>query len=346
MKSTFASFFSFQSPPPGSRETVPYWTLWFFLCIILLLLTFIFLRDKDLRQRLNRFLFGAKKKLIKLRLHARLKMAKRKKGELHRELGQKVWDERLTVQGAEKINTTLAKLMENKASLLDELVETEIKISKLKKSLAEKNVKNEIKISGQKAELKIHNERLASAKEKTKTTRFLVAQKKKEADKITKNITALKKEHLNLERISPLDEEQQNSIVRIIKNIEEAEISNKDIDLSLKKLKEQLMIEEEEEKDLNEKNQEESRLTKKSEDVHRSEADGLKKEINEWDRNKVRVQEKIEKIEKRTVPLFENLGDLADQSRLEQNTLLLNYSQIDRTKKRISDIEQQLKDLE
>jgi chromosome segregation ATPase len=106
------------------------------------------------------------------------------------------------------------------------------------------------------------------------------------------------------------------------------------------------MIEEEEEKDLNEKNQEESRLTKKSEDVHRSEADELKKEINEWERNKVRVQEKIEKIEKRTVPLFENLGDLADQSRLEQNSLLLNYSQIDRTKKRISDIEQQLKDLE
>ena len=345
MKSTFAAVFSFQSPPPGSRE-LPYWTLWFFLCIILLLLAFIFLRDKDLRQRLNRFLFGAKKKLIKFRLQARLKMAKRKKGELHRELGQKIWDEKLDVQGAEKISATLGKLMESKASLLDELVKTEIRASKLKKSLDEKNVTSEIKISGQKTELKIHNEHLSSAKEKTKTTRSSVVQKKRAAEKITKNISLLKKKHLNLEKISPLDEEQQHSLTRTTKQIEEEENNLKNNELSLEKIKEQLMIEEEEEKALNDKSQEEGRLTRKNEDEHRSEADELKKEINEWERNKVRVQEKIEKIEKRTIPLFENLGALADNSRLEQKTLLLNYSQIDRTKKRISEIEQQLKDLE
>jgi len=161
-------------------------------------------------------------------------MAKRKKGELHRELGQKVWDERLDVRGAEKISTTLAKLMESKASLLDELVETEIKISKLKKSLDENIIKSQ------------------------------------EEDKLTKNIV----------------------------------------------------------------------------DENKKEMDELKKEINEWERNKVRVQEKIEKIEKRTVPLFENLGILADHTRMEHEALLLNYSQIDRNKKRITDIEQQLKDLE
>ncbi len=61
MKSSISSFFRFQTPPPGSQEGLPYWILWFLLCIILLLLAFIFLRDKDLRQRLNRFLFGAKK---------------------------------------------------------------------------------------------------------------------------------------------------------------------------------------------------------------------------------------------------------------------------------------------
>lgn len=248
MKSSISSFFRFQTPPPGTQEGLPYWILWFLLCIILLLLAFIFLRDKDLRQRLNRFLFGAKKKLIRLRLQARLKMAKRKKGELHRELGQKVWDESLDVQGAEKISATLAKLMESKASLLDELVEAE------------------------------------------------------------------------------------NTI--------------KDIDLSLKELKEQLILDEDEEKKLNDKSQEEGKLIKKGGDENKKEMDELKKEINEWERNKVRVQEKIEKIEKRTIPLFENLGVFADHTRLEQKTLLLNYSQIDRNKKRITDIEQQLKDLE
>jgi len=273
-------------------------------------------------------------------------MAKRKKGELHRELGQKVWDERLDVQGAEKISTTLTRLMESKSSLLDELVETEIKISKLKKSLDEKIVKREIKISDQKTELKIQNERLASAKDKIKATKSLVTQKKKDAEKATKNILLLKKEQLNLEKISPLDGEQKKSIDRIIKQIEGEENTRKDIELFLKELREQLIIEEEEEISLNDKIQEEGKLTKNIEDENKKEMDELKKEISEWERNKVRVQEKIEKIEKRTVPLFENLGILADHTRIEQKALLLNYSQIDRNKKRITDIEQQLKDFE
>ena len=346
MKSTFSSFFSFQTPPPGSQEGLPYWTLWFFLCIILLLLAFIFLRDRDLRQRLNRFLFGAKKKLIRLRLQARLKMAKRKKNELHRELGQKVWDERLDVHGAEKISTTLAKLMESKASLLNELVETEIKASKLKKRFDKKIVMGEIKISGKKTDLKIFNERFTSAKNRTKATRSLAVQKKKDAEKVTKNIHLLEKEHLNLEKTSPLDEEKQKLKDRITKQIEEAKDARKDIDVSIVELREQLILYEEEEKSLNEKSQEQSKLNKIFEEENKKEMDELKKEINEWERNKIRVQEKIERIEKRTVPLFENLGILAEYTRIEHKALLLNYSQIDRNKRRISDIEQQFKDLE
>jgi len=273
-------------------------------------------------------------------------MANRKKEELLRELGQKIWEERLDIQGSEKINATLAKLMESKASLLDELVETEIKISKLKKRIEEKIVKSEIKISGQKTELKIRNERLSSAKDKTKATRSLITQKKKDAEKATKNILLLKKEKSTLEKTSPLNEEIQKSIDRISKQIEEAENTRKDIDLSQKELRKQQIIEEEEEQNLNDKSQEEGKLTKRIEDENKKEMDELKKEINEWERNKVRVQEKIEKIEKRTVPLFENLGILTDHTRIEHKLLLLNYSQIDRNKKRITDIEQQLKDLE
>ena len=114
MKSFLSSLFSAQTPPPGSQEGLPYWTLWFLLCVILLLLAFIFLRDKDLRQRLNRFFFGAKKKLIRFRLQTRLKMANRKKNELHRELGQKTWEEGLEVFGSERYTKTLKKLEEKK----------------------------------------------------------------------------------------------------------------------------------------------------------------------------------------------------------------------------------------
>lgn len=346
MKSSLSSIFSFQTPAPGSQEGLPYWTLWFLLCIILLLLAFIFLRDKDLRQRLNRFLFGAKKKLIRFRLQTRLKAAKRKKNELFRDLGQKVWDEGLVVEGAEKIGSTLAKLAESKASFLDELVEIEIRISKLKKNLDENIVKSEIKISGQKTELKIHNERLAAAKDKTKATKSLVAQNKRDEETIDKSIHHLKKEQLNLKKAAPLNDEQQKSIDRLGQQIEEAENTHRELELSSRKLKDQLKMDEEEERSLNERSQEEAKQIKKIEDQRKKELDELKKEINEWERNKIRIQEKIERIEKRTGPLFENLGILAEQNRIEHKSLLLNYSQIERNKKRISDIEQQLKDLD
>lgn len=67
-----------QSPAPDSREGLPYWIFWLLLCIILLLVVFIFLRDRGLRQRLNSFFFSIKRKLMRIRLHPRLKKRKTK----------------------------------------------------------------------------------------------------------------------------------------------------------------------------------------------------------------------------------------------------------------------------
>lgn len=74
-----ADVLSSQSPVSDSKEGLPYWIFWFLLCIILLLVVFIFLRDKSLRQRLNSFFFGIKKKLMKIQLHSRIKKEKQKK---------------------------------------------------------------------------------------------------------------------------------------------------------------------------------------------------------------------------------------------------------------------------
>jgi hypothetical protein len=108
MKAILENIFSRQTPAPGSSEGLPYWIFWLLLCFILLLLVFIFLRDKDLRRRINLFLFGAKKKLIKLRLHARLKRECRKKEDLIRDLGKKVWEDKLKIPKGEK--TELEKI--------------------------------------------------------------------------------------------------------------------------------------------------------------------------------------------------------------------------------------------
>lgn len=80
-------------PPQG----LPYWTLWLLLCVILLLVAFIFLRDKDLRHRLDFFLSGAKRRMQRTRLQMRLNKAKRKRSSLLHELGRLCWSSRLPI---------------------------------------------------------------------------------------------------------------------------------------------------------------------------------------------------------------------------------------------------------
>ncbi len=78
-------------------QGLPYWILWLLLCVILMLLAFIFLRDKDLRQRLDFFLSGAKRRMKRTRLRLRLKKAKGRRSDLLRQLGEACWGMRLPI---------------------------------------------------------------------------------------------------------------------------------------------------------------------------------------------------------------------------------------------------------
>ena len=85
-----------QAAPAIAREGLPYWILWFLLCVILLLLAFIFLRDKDLRERLNEFMSGAKKRVKRAQLRIRLNREKRTKSESVKDLGRAAWAVRIS----------------------------------------------------------------------------------------------------------------------------------------------------------------------------------------------------------------------------------------------------------
>jgi chromosome segregation ATPase len=61
-----------------------------------MLLAFIFLRDRDLRQRLNEFLSGAKKRMKRTQLQIRLNREKRKRTVLLKELGKKAWVDKVS----------------------------------------------------------------------------------------------------------------------------------------------------------------------------------------------------------------------------------------------------------
>lgn len=98
--------------PDPAREGLPYWAFWLLLCIIILLLFFIFLRDKDLRRRLSAFLSGAKRRLVRMRLTARLRREKEKKTALWKELGRRAWSENVRIEGTEETFRSLAVLGE------------------------------------------------------------------------------------------------------------------------------------------------------------------------------------------------------------------------------------------
>lgn len=105
---------AFQAQPSLQREGLPYWLFWFLLCIIMLLIVFIFLRDKQLRVRLSSFLAGAKRRSLLFRLKFQLKKERQKRGTLLRKLGEKAWGEDIPVKGSEFIRTELARLFEKR----------------------------------------------------------------------------------------------------------------------------------------------------------------------------------------------------------------------------------------
>ena len=98
------------------REGLPYWILWFLLCIILLLVAFIFLRDKDLRQRLSLSLYGPRQRLNRLALQARLGREQRKRSALLEDLGRTARDHKFRPKNSSGLLNRLAEL-EDKLSL-------------------------------------------------------------------------------------------------------------------------------------------------------------------------------------------------------------------------------------
>lgn len=104
----------------GLPKNLPFWLFWVLLCTILFLLVVIFLQNKDLRQKLNLFFSGARRRMNIFRIKARIKREKEKEISLLIELGKKAWSEKFLVEGLEKGFAVLAQLEQNLIKLQDE----------------------------------------------------------------------------------------------------------------------------------------------------------------------------------------------------------------------------------
>jgi hypothetical protein len=325
MNSILESIFTRQAPTPGSSEGLPYWIFWLLLCVILLLLVFIFLRDKDLRRRINLFLFGAKKKLIKMRLQARLKRECRKKEDQTKELGKKIWDDKLEIINGNKTTQELEKLEKNKQDLDRESDDAQKRIDGLEADLDKFTQKHKDSVAEQESAKKPYQEKLTEIRDEERVLEVKVTEKQKELEGMARGLN------------SPGNETEDKR--------EELSDKKEKMDEEIKKLVDERLDLEKVRKSHLEKIEEFDNNLKLIEEGGKKRIREFHKEIKEWKKAKEKLSEKIEHIEKKKEPLFLNLGKQADKAREHQEELTVFYSQIDRAKERIGDLERQIKNL-
>ena len=346
MKGILAYIFPQQIPPPGSNEGLPYWTFWLLLCVIFLLFVFIFLRDKDLRRRLSLFLFGAKKKLIKIRLQSRLKREYRRKTEVFRNLGKKMWEEGIQIPRDDKISQELSKLQQHIDELLQESKEIQNKITELEADLQKFLQKHEELVREQMSARNPYQEKLTAIVNEQRLLEIEITRKQKELDGLVRGINTLRNEISPKGENSTLSETSVQSRQNESKNKTEEMIQQrKKTDERIKYLVEKRLNLERERKDHQEKIDELDEKLGKIEDGGKKRIKEFHKEIKEWKKNYEKLLERIKNNEKRKDPLFERFGQKADEARVSQDSLSLFYSQIDRSNERIQELEQQIKNL-
>jgi len=347
MNEFFSNLFSETKLFSGSEDGLPYWIFWFLLCIILLLVIFIFLRDKDLRQRINSFLFAFRKKFLKIRLQTRLKMIKRKKSALISELGRMGWEKQAFPEKTDPVIEELQKLENQKKSHSEDLATIEKEIASLKDAMGSHNKNFDLRMKEEETTKKSENSDLLDIKDKEKRTENQVIQHQKQLEESSRQINALKKQEQSVEDQEILSEtEKQKKIESIRENLKSMTDRKNEIDNRIHRLVEEKNGLHGQKKELQSLIADHGKTIKEQKESHNKQLAEFQRELKEWEKNKRKILDRIQKIEKHKEPLFQKLGEMIDRERVDEKELVIVYSKIDRREKRIADIEKHISELD
>ncbi len=330
----------------AAREGLPYWTFWLLLCVIVLLLFFIFLRDKDLRHRLSAFLSGAKRRMLRLRLQAKIKRERERKLHLRRELGRKAWSEDVQLDCAGEICGRLKLLTEEATarrlewhglySRIESLgrtqedgrrrqAETAAGHAGAARPLEEKLKNLENKMRQAAAELEHGPRRLSAAEAQirsaeadiraaTEKTRLSDEERTARHEKARARIRALLAEQEQIQARRPALETEKFAL--------EAEAAGARAELATVKA-----------------------AAESDEAAWRAEAEALDKEIRELEHRRNGIQERLVELDRLSEPLYESFGKLLEESRPAHPELALVYFQIDAVEKSIAALQDRIDNL-
>jgi chromosome segregation ATPase len=346
MNKFLAEIFPAQELPPGAQEGLPYWIFWLLLCVILLLLIFIFLRDKDMRRRLDNFFAQLKNKLVKMRLQKILSREKKKKKQFITDLGKTAWEADVPLD-ADNENVKELKDIERTIRTLEaEKKESLSKIQELSAELDERRKKQDEVIAGLEAEIKPIKDELNGLVESGTRLKNQISEHQDQISELTKKITKAKKESLNLEKKTDLNEENRRDLAGAIdldiKNNQDKKVQLNQTITELTHQKQDM------DKKIQIKQKEIEKLQDKiseCEDIKKEEEKKFGAEIKEWEKNKDKIEDKIKKTSEQKEPLFHQLGHFINDARIDSKKLSLYYSKIDRTDKRRGELEKQIEQL-
>jgi chromosome segregation ATPase len=331
---------------PVAAEGLPFWLLWLLLCVILLLIAFIFLRDKDLRRRISAFLSGARRHMTRLRLQAKLKREKEKKAALWRELGKQAWNEDIQ---ADCIGDQCAKL----AALDGEIgrhqktwhdVYSRIEVLGREHDAAARRFRD--LVAEQEEARRPHQEEMLDlARKKNEVLEALEAALREAETAETQRAAAEQDARLiegnprlaEPDRAAKLDKTRAKaaSLAALLGDLREKTPRLQEeryrLDRRLEEVEARVRV----------FNQAILRI----EEEYRERLQSREREIREWQKAKERVQDKIVDVKRLMEPVFETAGRILDEARYANEELSVIYFQIDSVDRAVADLESRLEHL-
>ena len=335
-----------QAPSSGVPEGLPFWLLWFLLCVILLLVVFIFLRDKDLRRRISAFLSGARRHMLRLRLQAKLKKELEKKAALWRELGRQAWNQDIQASCIEGPCARLADLDHEIGRHQKTWHDVYSRIEVLGREHDAALARFRALVAEQEESRRPHQEEmLALARKKAELLEALESSLR-ETEAAESQLDAVRRDIRQLEATTRPSESERAARLERDREKEGSLIG------LLAALREKVPRLQEERYRLDRRLEEvEARVRVINAGIERIDGEyherlqAAEREIREWQKAKERVQDKIVDVKRLMEPIFETVGRILDEARVGHEDLAVIYFQIDGVNKAVADLEARLEHL-
>ncbi|MDD8016644.1 MAG: hypothetical protein PHX45_13270 [Acidobacteriota bacterium] len=329
-----------------SKEGLPYWILWLLLCIILLLVVFIFLRDKDLRHRISSFMSGAKRKMLRMRLQAKLKKEKAKREALIMELGKKAWSEDMSAPSAEETCRRLRSLDEENNLFQKRWHELYSQIETFHGDHEKVRRKYLLLIKEQEDAKKPYDEKLDQIKSAEKSIDKDLQQAHREIASAENSLRASGNEVQSIEGHPKMsDGDKSAALARLREKAGELENQAAVWREKIPGLQEQAARLQTEKEENAARADVHVRKIKELRDELKGQSGLFGKKIKDLEEEKKKAQEKIMELKKIMDPLFESLGRTINEDRVDNKELAIIYFQIDGVDQAIARLHKEIENL-